>query len=198
MTRLRRCSNLHSGYRSLHEQIFLKRPEHMAKFVEAMRKAGLPGIVTGWTQARIGPTVTRFIWCRLRCRRQQHHPPRWCHQDRRARRIGTAQEKAQRRRRHPQRACRLPPWLGRAIECQQVGTGGVGNENRRSPAHENAAILVLGLLLAATISSINSGVWRVKRTCGEQLLCGWAAEGEAWEATWKGRCRRLFRTQSEV
>ena len=41
MTRLRliqprlRVSNLH-------EQIFLHRPEHMAKCMEAMRKAGLP------------------------------------------------------------------------------------------------------------------------------------------------------------
>jgi hypothetical protein len=41
MTRLRavqpalRLSNLH-------EQIFLHRPEHMDRFIEAMRKAGLP------------------------------------------------------------------------------------------------------------------------------------------------------------
>ncbi|WP_407068105.1 winged helix-turn-helix domain-containing protein [Methylobacterium crusticola] len=41
MTRLR---TLQPGLRlsNLHEQMFLQRPEHMAKFVEAMRKAGLP------------------------------------------------------------------------------------------------------------------------------------------------------------
>ena len=27
---------------NLHEQIFLQQPEHMAKYIDAMRKAGLP------------------------------------------------------------------------------------------------------------------------------------------------------------
>src|SRR5829696_1406132 len=38
----------------------------------------------------------------------------------------------------------------------------------------------------------------VKRTCGEQLSAGGQRKAKRGKRTWKGRCRRCFRTQSEV
>lgn len=82
--------------------------------------------------------------------------------------------------------------LRRAIECQQVGTGGVGKRKPEDPAYENAATLVRGLLPAATISIDQLTGPRCEADLRGAALCGWAAEGEAWEADLEGALPALL------